>query len=319
MSLSAIYTCTGSRVVSGTPAGRQSKPRLQPEPWVVETKRIEDSAGSIEQELDAVFGPNEEGSCSGTTIHSVCENAQDKNNEAQSDNYNIATQESVSEDQDESTDLTKEKPLSPTTRLHTKEDISLPSFLLSEDQREENEHDFISREAHRLTQEILQESMCSFSRHSSIDPVNTNSTANSQSEAKSIDPVNTKSKANSHSEAKSIDTVNTNSTANSQSEAKSIDPVNINPTASLQPESMNMENKSLQSSLENMSNDECSSQDTNDHISTENNRPVSAVLSRKKNTFQFDSRPQSARVYSQNRTANSVVIDMTNLQSVEDT
>ncbi len=145
--------------------------------------------------------------------------------------------------------------------------------------------------------------MCSFSRHSSIDPVNTNSTANSQSEAKSIDPVNT------------------NSTANSHSEAKSIDPVNINPTASSQPESMNMENKSLQSSLENniMSNDECSSQDTNDHISTENNRPVSAVLSRKKNTFQFDSRPQSARVYSQNRTANSVVIDMTNLQSVEDT
>ena len=303
MSLSAIYTCTGSRVVSGTPAGRQSKPRLQPEPWVVETKRIEDSAGSIEQELDAVFGPNEEGSCSGTIIHSVCENAQDKNNEAQSDNYNIATQESVSEDQDESTDLTKEKPLSPTSRLHTKEDISLPSFLLSEDQREENEHDFISREAHRLTQEILQESMCSFSRHSSIDPVNTNSTANSQSEAKSIDPVNT------------------NSTANSHSEAKSIDPVNINPTASSQPESMNMENKSLQSSLENniMSNDECSSQDTNDHISTESNRPVSAVLSRKNNTFQFDSRPQSARVYSQNRTANSVVIDMTNLQSVEDT
>ncbi len=273
--------------MSGTPAGypisRQSNPRLQP--CVVDTKRIEDySAGSIEHELDELFGPNEEGSCSGTTILSVCENLQDKNSDGLSYKF-ISTQVSMSEDQIGSTNLPTV--ISPTSRLLTKEDISQPSFSLSEDQKEENEQDFISHEAHKLTQEILQESMCSFSRHNSIDP-DTNSTASSQPEATSIDLGNTNS---THPDAKNIDTS----------------------SASSQPETKSVENKSLQTSLEKMANDECSNQDTNDSITMESIRPVSAVLSRKKNTVEWDSRPRSARVYSQNRTANFI-----DYRSIED-
>ncbi len=276
----------------GYPISRQSNPRLQPEPCVVDTKRIEDCcAGSIEHELDELFGPNEEGSCSGTTILPVCENLQDKNSDGLSYNF-ISTQVSASEDQIESNNLPTV--ISPTSRLLTKEDISQPSFSLSEDQREENEQDLISHEAHKLTQEILQESMYSFSRHNSIDPVNTNSTASSQPEATSIDLGSTNS---THPDTKNIDP----SSASSQPEAKSV------------------ENKSLQISLEKMAYDECSNQDTNDSITCtmESIRPVSAVLSRKKNIVEWDSRPQSARLYSQNRTANSMVIDI-NLQSIED-
>ncbi len=127
------------------------------EPHLQQVESIENDSlttGSIEGQLDEVFGPNEEDSCSETTEVSV-------------DNTSVSshTLTSTSDDQKQSPRCDR---ISLSSQQDSNKAISQLSLSHLDTQSEENEQDFISHEAQELTQEILKEcqiSTSSFSNH----------------------------------------------------------------------------------------------------------------------------------------------------------
>ncbi len=140
----------------------------------VENIENADSSRSIERQLDEMFGPDEEGSSSETTVVSVNSCSEGSTDGSKSTQILSST-------------LDESPPYDRSSEHDIKEAISQLSLSHSDNQSEENEQDFISHEAQELTQEILQEYQISTSSLSNqtndnfqintlIDEADTNST-----------------------------------------------------------------------------------------------------------------------------------------------